>query len=963
MQANSLSCSCRPSTLSIISALAAVLLFAFSSATTAADNQRPEVRRGGRTPYQVLDGTAQLVGRFDPNQKLRLVFGLQPPHMDEEEQFLRELGTKDSPNFGRFLSAEEWNERFSPSQQDEQAVVDWAKSQGLTVTHRYPNRLLVDVEAPVAVIEQALNVKINSYQLAGKNVFANDRDPEIPANLTEVIHSVIGLNNIEVLRPANRNMEEPEFPVYAPGPVVAIGDSWQRNGSREGLPDELQSRQEQPPSAEDLKPLLFGPRGYDPGDLYWSYGYDLTALYALGHCCNPLKNAGSSPPESSIAIATAGRQDGFDILGFQAQYPDLHLAFNADVIYIDGTPECCDGEGTMDLEWSMAWANSFGSSVNTAKIWMYDGANNSIQTFTDIYNQILTDGHARVLSTSWGCEEFYGCRQSDMDTRHVIFNSMIGQGWTLIAASGDAGADDACLGRNLVDFPASDPNVVAAGGTTLRIRLEPVGSTTEVGWTGGPDGCYRNDGGSGGGFSRYYDAPDWQKPLGLGSGSRAVPDIALNADWYYTPQAFYFNGVLTGKGGTSIVAPELAGFFAQANAYLDYVGSITGGCVNGSPCAPIGNGNWYIYYFGEHPSYAPHYPFYDITKGCNNNDITDLYGLKYYCAGVGYDQVTGWGSANMFQLAWAINFYRAGDLGAPVASFSGPPTGQWYNSDQTVSWTLADTSKNGLPATGVAGFSQAWDKDPGDDFSAPHQGWGSSFFSGPQFPNLTNGSLRLADTGSQGWHTVHIRAWDNTGVGSDDITYGPLGYDTTSPQTTATLSGALQPGGVYYLSPVTVSLSGTDNLSGISGSQYQVDGGAWTRYSTPFTVSTNGFHLVAFYSTDKAGNSESTKTVSFTIKAKTTTTLTSSSNPSKLLQSVTFAATITAAFGGPPDGTVKFKDGATVLWTSTVDPTTGQALYSTSQLGVGTHSITAVYGGSGGFLGSTSPVLHQVVNQ
>ena len=42
-------------------------------------------------------------------------------------------------------------------------MVDWAQAQGFTVTHRYPNRLLVDVEAPIPVIETALGVKINSY--------------------------------------------------------------------------------------------------------------------------------------------------------------------------------------------------------------------------------------------------------------------------------------------------------------------------------------------------------------------------------------------------------------------------------------------------------------------------------------------------------------------------------------------------------------------------------------------------------------------------------------------------------------------------------------------------------------------------------------------------------------------------------------------------------------------------------
>ena len=119
----------------------------------------------GLVPPAVANGTAVAAGSFSSDQMLRLVFGLQHPHMAEEEQFLEALHTKGSPEFMHFLTADEWNARFSPSPQDEQAVVDWAQAHGLTVTHRFANRLLVDVEAPVSAIEAALGVKINSYAI------------------------------------------------------------------------------------------------------------------------------------------------------------------------------------------------------------------------------------------------------------------------------------------------------------------------------------------------------------------------------------------------------------------------------------------------------------------------------------------------------------------------------------------------------------------------------------------------------------------------------------------------------------------------------------------------------------------------------------------------------------------------------------------------------------------------------
>ena len=115
------------------------------------------------TPSNVRDGTAALTKHYNSANMLRLAIALQPPHWDEEQAFLQAVQTKGSPLFHQFLTPEEWNEQFAPSVADEQAVVDWATSQGLTVTHRYRNRLLVDVEAPAGTLEQAFGVTINSY--------------------------------------------------------------------------------------------------------------------------------------------------------------------------------------------------------------------------------------------------------------------------------------------------------------------------------------------------------------------------------------------------------------------------------------------------------------------------------------------------------------------------------------------------------------------------------------------------------------------------------------------------------------------------------------------------------------------------------------------------------------------------------------------------------------------------------
>src|SRR5207245_1572382 len=106
----------------------------------------------------------------------------------------------------------------------------------------------------------------------------------------------------------------------------------------------------------------------------------------------------------------------------------------------------------------------------------------------------------------------------------------------------------------------------------------------------------------------------------------------------------------------------------------------------------------------------------------------------------------------------------------------------------------------------------------------------------------------------------------------------------------------------------------------------------------------------------------STSTTTTATIPGTTTGVTSSANPSVSGQPVTFTATVTARSPGAgiPTGTVTFKDGSTILGTGTLDGS-GQGTFVTSTLAVGSHSITASYGGDANFNGSTSPRLTQTV--
>jgi hypothetical protein len=913
-------------------------------------------------PLKVENGSAILVGHYNPELKLRLVLAVQAPNMAGEEQFIQELVTKGSPNFHQFLTAEEWNARFAPAAEDEQKVVDWAQSQGLTVTKRYANRLIVDVEAPAGIIEKAFGITINNYQVEDEVDFSNDRNPAIPDSLSGIVHGVLGLNSIERVHRLGVGKSKQKGPDYLAGPIVTdhggvqgAGDPTRSPMLRAAHVNTLESN----PTPMTAPPLNNGVA--NPDNITNSEAYDYDGLARLSHCCNVHSDSGGSPPSSSIALVTGGDFEFSDVVFFFGYYG---MAYNITAYSIAGSWPGQDDEAPLDVEYSTAMSNSYGSPLDTAHVYVYEEGNNYLSTIATVYNTIVSDDHAKTVSTSYGWTEGGSDDSWETLTMHPIFNMMVGEGWTLIAAAGDGGTTDSCSDAINVDWPASDPDFLAAGGTELLLNSSGnyVSEIAWVGetWTNNGGACASNHGGGGGGVSTVFSAPDWQSPLGYSM--RAMPDISLTANPDVMGELYYYNGQWWTEGGTSIVAPELAGFFAQENTYLNFIGPICGSAGTDN-CTPVGNPNPFIYYDGG--SGAPHDPFYDITKGCTSNDITAKNKLTPWCAGTGFDLATGWGSANMMQLAWGINWELIPAYGNPSVAFSGPATSAWYNSNQQVDWTVSDAGSSGLPAPGVAGFTQGWDSIPADPYSEPHGGTGNSFYSGPEYAFHTTGCLSFVAGGcvggvSQGCHTVKVEAWDNEGR-TITSTYGPLCYDTVAPVATASVSGTKV--GAEYENLAQVTITATDSGypstgSGVANIYYQANGGPLTAYSVPFLLGKNGVNTVSYFAVDVAGNAESSKAISFGITNTTSTTITASPNPVGSGKAVKFTASVSAT-SGTPTGSVTFKDGATVLGTTALSG--GLANFSTAKLASGSHSITASFVGSTYFIASASSALTEVV--
>jgi len=143
-----------------------------------------------------------------------------------------------------------------------------------------------------------------------------------------------------------------------------------------------------------------------------------------------------------------------------------------------------------------------------------------------------------VISNSWGRAE-----ESGQTTRDVYFHR---PGIPVVAASGDSGYK--------VEYPAASPDVIAAGGTTLK-KAENARGWTETVWTGTGSGC-----------SKYEEKPPWQTDKACTD--RTDNDVAADAS-EESPVSVYDSYEYPGwedVWGTSAATPIISGIEAQASS-------------------------------------------------------------------------------------------------------------------------------------------------------------------------------------------------------------------------------------------------------------------------------------------------------------------------------------------------------------------------------------------------------------
>jgi kumamolisin len=511
---------------------------------------------------------AKMMGDVDPQEVFRVTVRVRPhTPLQELREAVQALAAK-LPGQRTHLTRQQLAEKHGAAEVDLDKVEEFARNNGLTVTGSSSAQRSVYLEGTAEAMSRAFGVAMKKCQHNQQTFRVRTDHVKVPKDLAGIIEAVVGFDN----RPHAR----PHYKIAG--------------------------------TAAGLQPHAAG-RVFTPLELAEIYNFP---------------DGDGSGQVIGIIELMAPHGSGFRPQELQQYFTSLGIAApNVLAVSVDGgknqpgtnpsDPQCADGEVMLDIEVA-------GAVAPKAKIVVYF-APNTAKGFLDVINHAVhdSDNNPSVISLSWGGAE--NVDDPTTDQINQILQAAAALGVTFCVASGDSGSHDNPEepSQAAVDFPASSPFALACGGTELEASGNTI--TREVVWHDA-DGS-----GSGGGVSRIFDLPDYQKNAAVppaknptGPIRRGVPDVAGDA-----ASSTGYKVLVDGKnlvfGGTSAVAPLWAGLAARLNQLLGH---------------PVGFLNPFLY---THTSTCR-----DITQGDNGD----------YEASLAWDPCTGLGSPDGAKLLNAL---------------------------------------------------------------------------------------------------------------------------------------------------------------------------------------------------------------------------------------------------------------------------------------------------------------------
>jgi subtilase family serine protease len=489
--------------------------------------------------------------------KLGAVDGSTPLHITVALSLRNQAALQQAIASGAELTPDQFAATYGASAADVQAVESYLTGSGFTNISAEPNGLFVSGDATAAQAERAFNTQLVDYSVNGATLFANATAAQVPGSLTAVA-SVLGLND-------------------------AAKMSLPTKKASTGLPNYLMS---------------YTPQGF------WK-AYDATTA-----------PTGARTP---IAIFAEG-----DVTGV---VNDLRTEETADGLAKVPVSVVKVGLSSPDTagadEWDMDTQFSAGMAGGVSRLYLYDTTSLTDADITLEFSRFASDDRARAGSASFGECEYQAYLDGSMIAMDNVFQEAAVQGQTVFASSGDTGGfcpvvpdNGAPAGAPDVNYPASSPYVVSAGGTTLLTGSDGT-YDQEAAWLAG-----------GGGPSLFEYQPSWQTGIAPPTGSTCVeyvacagktlPDVAMDAD----PESganVYVNGTPEGVGGTSLSSPLTLGVWAR----LESAHGNKLGFAAPRLYAAHGSAGFHDITLGDTGPY-PALPGYDLATGLGTFDVAQM---------------------------------------------------------------------------------------------------------------------------------------------------------------------------------------------------------------------------------------------------------------------------------------------------------------------------------------------------
>ena len=535
---------------------------------------------------------------------------MTPTQQADLKQLLAAQQDQSSPWYHKWLTPEQFAQRFGASESDVSQITAWLQSIGFTDVAVARGRTFITMSGTAAQVQYAFQTPVRRYSFNGEIHHAIAADPVLPRALQGVVAGIRGLDDFHP-KPHARRVAQPRF-------TSSI------TGNHFIAPEDFQ--------------IIYGVQS--------------------------LIQSGINGSGQSIAIAGQTDINNSDVEAFQTA---SGLPVKDPQVVLDGNDPGIQSqsgdlsEADLDIEWAGAVAP--GATI----IYV-----NSTDVFTSL-TYAIDNNLASVLSISYGaCEAQIGA--NTINSLNTTFQQANAQGMTVVAPGGDDGAADCDSGSSVrsathgltVDFPCSSPYVTCAGGSEFSEGTGTYWAATSDANNGSalsyiPETAWNDTNAQGlsaggGGASSFISKPTWQQGTGVPNDNlRDVPDVVLSASPNHDPYLICSGGScvngfrdanqnLDVVGGTSCSTPTFAGIVAL---------------VDQQASGRQGNINPTLYSLASISTDA----FHDITTGnnqvpCTVNTPNCTTGTLGYVAGTGYDQVTGLGSVNAYALAteWKSGF-------------------------------------------------------------------------------------------------------------------------------------------------------------------------------------------------------------------------------------------------------------------------------------------------------------------